>query len=215
MLKYCSKCKEEKNFEKFYKCKVTKDGFCTWCKKCFDEKSNKQYNKNKENGICVNCRSKSEEGRIRCRFCAEKNSKRIKDYRKTERGKEVIARIQRKYRRKCYDSDIQFRIENVLRNRFARVLKGKTKLCSSIRDLGCTKAELMVHIENQFLPGMAWENYGRGKSMWSIDNIIPFYTVDLTDREQVLKVCHYTNLRPLWQIDNIKRYHKEKEFWRK
>ena len=40
---------------------------------------------------------------------------------------------------------------------------------------------------------------------FEIDHIIPLASVDLTDREQFLKVCHYTNLRPLWMLDNMKR----------
>src|SRR3990172_338293 len=175
MLKYCSKCKEEKNFEKFYKCKVTKDGFCTWCKKCFDEKSNKQYNKNKENGICVNCRSKSEEGRIRCRFCAEKNSKRIKDYRKTERGKEVIARIQRKYRRKCYDSDIQFRIVKVLRKSF---LPGAGFTTGGVAKQGKTSIHGVIEVTNYARGGEALSPQDVG--LTTLDHI------DIKHREELM-----------------------------
>jgi hypothetical protein len=30
---------------------------------------------------------------------------------------------------------------------------------------------------------------------------------DLTDRKQFLEACHYTNLQPLWAVDNIRKSH--------
>jgi len=32
-----------------------------------------------------------------------------------------------------------------------------------------------------------------------------FNLFDLTDREQLLKACHYTNLQPLWHEDHIQK----------
>ena len=49
-----------------------------------------------------------------------------------------------------------------------------------------------------------WENYGE----WHIDHKYPLSKVDLTDREQLLRVCHYTNLQPSWAIDNRKKGNK-------
>jgi hypothetical protein len=52
---------------------------------------------------------------------------------------------------------------------------------------------------------------GNRNSCWAIDHIIPLASVDLTKRENVKKVCHFTNLRPLWQIDNIRRRFVEED----
>ena len=50
---------------------------------------------------------------------------------------------------------------------------------------------------------MTWDNYGNGHGYWNIDHKIPLSIVDLTNREEFLKVCHYTNLQPMWAIENI------------
>jgi hypothetical protein len=50
---------------------------------------------------------------------------------------------------------------------------------------------------------MSWDNWGTHG--WHIDHIIPLSSFDLTDREQFLKACHYTNLQPLWAADNIRK----------
>lgn len=63
---------------------------------------------------------------------------------------------------------------------------------------GCTPQELVNHIASKFLPGMTWEN----RNLWHIDHIIPCAAFDLTDPEQQRKCFHYTNLQPLWGVDN-------------
>ena len=53
---------------------------------------------------------------------------------------------------------------------------------------------------------MTWKNYGRNG--WHIDHILPCSSFDLTDPEQRRKCFHYTNLQPLWEIDNIRKSDK-------
>jgi len=77
--------------------------------------------------------------------------------------------------------------------------------------IGCSKPDLLAHIEAQFLPGMSWANYGR--SGWEMDHINPCATFDLTDAAQVLTCFHFSNLRPMWGTHNKRRARKEITPW--
>ena len=77
------------------------------------------------------------------------------------------------------------------------------KLTKEAKDLGCTIKELKIYLESKFQPGMTWENHGRFG--WHIDHEVPLSSFDLTDREQFLKACHYTNLQPLWWNENLSK----------
>jgi len=109
-----------------------------------------------------------------------------------------------------YDNDIQFRLSHNLRTRTSAAIRGynKKKAGSSVTDLGCTLAEFIVHLENQFAAQMSWDNYGHGKDCWTIDHIKPLSRFDLSIREEFLEAAHYTNLSPMWFLDNIKKGNK-------
>jgi hypothetical protein len=46
---------------------------------------------------------------------------------------------------------------------------------------------------------MSWEN----RAEWHIDHIVPLATAKC--EEDVIKLNHFTNLRPLWAADNLKK----------
>lgn len=100
------------------------------------------------------------------------------------------------------------RIARNLRCRLCVALKRNQKKGSAVRDLGCTVKELITYLESQFQVGMCWDNYGSGNNKWNIDHIMPLSKFDLTKQEQVRIACNYKNLRPLWQIDNIRKSNK-------
>lgn len=75
----------------------------------------------------------------------------------------------------------------------------KTK--SALALAGCSLKELRQHIEAKFLPGMAWNNYGR----WHIDHIRPCASFELSEPSQQRECFHFSNLQPLWARQNLSK----------
>ena len=98
-------------------------------------------------------------------------------------------------------TDIQYKLGKNLRGRLGSAVKNNQKAGSAVRDLGCTIPELKQYLESKFLPGMSWDNWTIDG--WHIDHIKPLSSFNLTDRQQFLEACHYTNLQPLWAKDNL------------
>ena len=105
-------------------------------------------------------------------------------------------------RRVWCKGNLQNRIRSNLRRRLRGVIKDG-RGGSAVRDLGCTIPEFKAYIEKKFLPGMTWDNYGYDG--WHLDHKTPLAAFDLTDREEFLQACHYTNYQPLWSLDNLRK----------
>ena len=110
--------------------------------------------------------------------------------------KEVVDR-----ERKRMKEDVGFRITKALRCRMFIAIRDGAKKGSAVRDLGCTIDELKDYLEKKFKNGMSWANWKHDG--WHIDHIIPLSRFDLTNRDDYLKACHYTNLQPLWAKENL------------
>ena len=123
------------------------------------------------------------------------NKDKINQY--NQHNKEKI----NKNKREKLKNNINFKLSERLRNRISVAIRGiGIKRGSAIRDLGCSIEEFKLYLESKFLDGMTWENYGYYG--WHIDHIIPLASFDLTNENDFKKACHYTNLQPLWRIDN-------------
>lgn len=120
------------------------------------------------------------------------------------------------YMRHKRNSDPAFAIADRLRRRINGAISslGAEKSGRLVDVSGCSIADLVRHIERQFLPGMSWEN----KRQWHIDHIIPCSAFNLTDPAEQRVAFHYTNLRPIWSSDNQRKHAKipggqKKFFW--
>jgi hypothetical protein len=108
--------------------------------------------------------------------------------------------LHRKKRRK---EDTLYKLAVYLRCRLGEAIKGRgwKKSRRSQEVLGCTYEILLEHIEKQFLPGMTWENYRY--DVWHIDHVIPLAAAVTED--ELYKLAHFSNLRPLWAADNLSK----------
>lgn len=101
-----------------------------------------------------------------------------------------------------------FRLKQLLRRRMKKVLNGTTKSGKSVALVGCSWIQLREHIQRQFRQGMCWGNSGTGVGKWHIDHRVPCAAFDLTKEDQQRTCFHFTNLRPLWSITNMKKADK-------
>lgn len=131
----------------------------------------------------------------------DKTSKRSYDYKIRNRDK--INHRRRIWTRERLKADPCFRLMFLCRNRINDAIRNGTRKSKRTKELlGCSPDELRAHLESKFKDGMNWENWGQGASCWQIDHIRPISSFDLTDPEQQGLCFHYTNLQPLWAVDN-------------
>lgn len=239
-MKKCSKCLERKGLDEFYNKTSSPDGkmgVCKACRKAYDkkryeekkddiQKSNRdRWRKNKErykiaqsawrerNRDRMNELDRQryfrnrEENMAKRREWYRKNREKILEEKKVyfQENKKSIA----KKRWKAIKSCPTRRISDAVRKRTTLAFKNfgyrKNSITSEI--IGCDWEKLKDHIESQFEEGMTWGNYGE----WHVDHIVPLASA--STEQEILSLCHYTNLQPLWAKDNLSKGGKMPEEW--
>jgi hypothetical protein len=109
------------------------------------------------------------------------------------------------YRKNKKENDPLYSFTHRIRSRIRSFMKTIkiTKKNKTFDIIGCSPASLKEHIEKQFTEGMSWDKMGQ---YIHIDHIIPLNSAKT--EEEVYKLCHYTNLQPLWAQDNLKKSDK-------
>ena len=100
--------------------------------------------------------------------------------------------------------DIKYKLTRTLRTRLRVALKQNNKSGSAVKDLGCSIEKFELWLEMHWEEGMSWENYGK----WHIDHTIPLAHFDLENRKDVVKACHFSNLKPMWKEQNLRKSDK-------
>ena len=127
-----------------------------------------------------------------------KNYKRIVDKDK------VAAR-----KRERYKTEPLIKIKTNINRLINFSLKNKSfkKNTKTEQILSCTIQQFKEHLEGLFEPWMNWDNYGNPKDgifepnkTWDIDHIIP--TSSGLTEDELVKLNHYTNLKPLCSYYN-------------
>lgn len=150
---------------------------------------------------------KKNPGKSRSKISEDERKKRARERMRTIRNRNREAyRVnsnQRDKERRLTNPN--YRIASNLRSRLSKALRGIVKKSSAIEDLGCSLDDFRKYLESKFEPGMNWENYGNGIEKWNIDHIEPLSKADLSNPEIQKRLSHYTNLKPMWHIENIKK----------
>jgi hypothetical protein len=204
MSKTCNKCNVEKDLKLFHVCSDAKDGKNSICKVCVNTSSKKYDVATSGNFTCLKCQFEKDftefypDGHhkrgcaVYCRTCCS-NIRKL-DL-KNNPGKSAESS------RKRRENPVN-KIRMNLGTRLWQVVNKKHG--NTMELVGCSTEELCIFLESEFSPGMTFENYGE----WHIDHIRPCASFNLEDPEDQKKCFHWTNLQPLWAIDNIRKSDK-------
>lgn len=233
--KICSRCHEEKLLEDFCVNRTTSDGRSSECKVCHRARHHEYYLKNREQILERTRKwRRTEKGRQSWqrydKAHREQRNKNFAKYRERNREKirernrkfyrehkDVVNKWNKKYREshpdyfakyyaKYYkhrkEADQIFQLKRQMRNSIydAFKRKGKTKSSPTEKIVGCSLQQLYDHLVS------TWEkNYGKP---WNgepchIDHILPLALADTP--EDIIELCHYTNLQLLKPEDNLRK----------
>jgi hypothetical protein len=150
---------------------------------------------------------------------AEKRRERSRRY--YERNRDQLREQQREYRAENHArllkvkrdqaikdrADGKFAANKSISGRIRNSLKGAKNGASWESLAGYTRAELIAHLERQFLKGMSWRNYGK---RWHVDHIRPVSSFEFSSsNDPGFKECWaLINLRPLWKGQNLSKHAK-------
>jgi hypothetical protein len=177
----------------------------------FDKKA--YYLKNREKALAYG-KAYREKHRERIRAQKQANKAWIKKvrHRYNKLNKENNSKYNRAYRQRPEvkkranerrRNNPMVKRRNYLRKKVRMSVVRQKSYVSTIHKLiGCDVPTARSHLEAQFEPWMNWENYGCGNGKWCIDHIKRVNSIDIFDEDEVKRIFHYTNMRPLCFIKN-------------
>jgi transposase-like protein len=219
-VKFCNKCSTKKSLFEFGKSNRSKDGLQSKCKECDKDYRNKNKSKIAKYMSEYNIKNRDllvkkkrqyrieniDEIRRRDRLWSIKNKEKVRANQEKQwslnRKKYYAKAVERcKLRR---SSDDIYYLKGKISHRVRMAMKGigLRKGSATSEMIGCTWEEFHLHIERQFQKGMTWKN----RNLWHIDHIIPLATA--TCEDDIIRLNHFTNLRPLWAEDNLRKSDK-------
>ena len=182
-------------------------------KEGFKEKRKEYYQKNKARD--------EEKRKENLKIWKENNKEYIKEYnsKRYEKNKEEINlnkkkwrseniekinEYRRKYQKERLKKDPLFKLISSIRNRVNSSFSknGYKKNSKTQEIIGCSFDNFKLYLESLFMDGMSWENQGK----WHLDHIIPISSAKSV--EEIIKLNHFSNYQPLWEIDNIRKSNK-------
>ena len=202
-MKKCTKCGVVKSYELFDKHIGKKDGYASNCKEC-----RKLYRTN--NSEKIREYNKSEKRKKQYANYRDKNRERMREYSRNYMSKYILTHkkerrgYENEYRKNRYRVDPLYRYKIRCRSRVRSFYKSKgfKRTKTTEKMIGCTWEFLVNYLGSKFTDGMSHFNY----ELWHIDHIIPLDSAGT--QEDIYRLCHYTNLQPLWASVNVKKGNK-------
>ena len=186
--KMCKKCGIKKTLEQ-YRMQKNRNGtyrYCSWCKNCEKQYTNKWKREHQEE-------------------IYNKRKKYIEEYNKQywKNNREEIIKKRNIYFKERRKNDIVYKLKLQIRNLVNISLKSKNhRKNTKTSIILCCDLDYFV----EYLLQTFKDNYGYewdGKEKVHIDHIIPLATANT--KEDIIKLCHYTNLQLLKAEDNQKK----------
>ena len=169
------------------------------------EKTKKYYSDNREKILCNHRRyykknAKAMNTRMQ-KYYRDNREKVLQQCKKYRERPDVKTRKNTRHveRRR---TEPNYKLITNMRSRLWEAMKGKSKSTSTMKLVGCTIEFLKQYLENQFVDGMTWDNYG---PVWHCEHMLPCESFDFTDPEQQRRCFHYTNLQPMFAPENISK----------
>lgn len=135
----------------------------------------------------------------------EKIKEREREYRARPLVRDRSREYARLYQRKRHANSLKARLDRSMSGGVYKSLRAMKAGRSWEVLVGYNLPQLIRHLEKQFLPGMTWDNYGRGG--WHIDHKVPKVVFNYTapEHEDFKRCWALSNLQPLWEKENISK----------
>lgn len=214
--KACTQCNQEKKGTEFVYSSLI-------CKKCMSERDKEENNRPAPDAPPKTCSKCSKEQpakqfRHRSNTCLTCEKERLYEWRKENpekfkaicknyRSKEDKKEHRAVYLKTKYNTDMNFRLEKLYRNRVRFFIKGGIKQGKAKYEsmLGCSWDTLREWLESNFTETMTWDNYGEE---WHVDHTLPCAIFDFTIEENVKTCFNWSNLCPMIGSENISKSDK-------
>jgi hypothetical protein len=191
---------------------VSDNQICIKCEISYPSSCYRKYNETQIERTCKKClneldklrkknlrQKKAETTFVKCEKCQEE--KALKDFAKLKKfyKKRICVSCYPKFLTEqktnwCkneHNTNMNYRIKKSLA---ARLRSFIVKNDSTMNYIGCNIQYLREWFEYNFTSEMNWDNYC---TYWSIDHIIPVCKFDLTNEDEKLKCCNWSNLMPV------------------
>jgi hypothetical protein len=223
-IKVCTKCSLTKNLLEFEANNRTRSGYGSRCNTCariyfaeyerknairIKDRQSKKYLRNRQ-AVLEKLALKRKDPVLNGKILKNKEEYRKQNreaLRKAARIRSVKPEVLKR-RNEVHKlrkiSDPTYSLACTVRRRLTKIFRelGLPKNTCFPDYIGCSKEHFYLHIQRQFSPGMNWKN----RSDWDIDHIIPVSWAKTPDG--IIRLSHFTNLRPLWKKENERKKNK-------